>query len=119
MSRFPDENAQRPPPSFFRRGGHYAILCTVHEFTRKFRGARKTHQTSEEKTCLRRALFYSSLPQTVEHNLHSGHGYGRCLNYFLTNPTNELRGLCSVGELLIRTPSKFLTAHERRPERSG
>lgn len=62
---------------------HYAGLCTVHEI-QEFAGRAALRERE------RRSQFDSDkVRKQLEHNLTSGSGYGRFLDYSFTNPTND------------------------------
>jgi len=80
---------------------HYGGLCTVHEI-QEFTGRAATSERA------RRSRFDTDkIRKQLEHNLHTGSGYGRLLNYSFTNPTNDCG---SVRVNFDYDSSSFLTA---------
>jgi len=62
---------------------HYGGLCTVHE-SQEFTGRAAISERA------RRSRFDTDkIRKQLEHNLNSGSGYGRVLNYSFTDPTND------------------------------
>jgi tetratricopeptide (TPR) repeat protein/transglutaminase-like putative cysteine protease len=62
---------------------HYGGLCTVHEVN-EFTGRAAIDERER-----RSRLDADKVRKQLEHNLGSGTGYGRLLNYSFTNPTND------------------------------
>ena len=79
---------------------HYGGLCTVHEI-QEFAGRAATSERDR-----RSRLDTDKVRKQLEHNLSSGSGYGRLLNYSFTSPTND----CGPLRVLFEYDSdKFLT----------
>jgi tetratricopeptide (TPR) repeat protein len=62
---------------------HYGGLCTVHEI-QEFTGRAAIDERER-----RSRLDTDKIRKQLEHNLTSGSGYGRLLNYSFTSPTND------------------------------
>lgn len=62
---------------------HYAGLCTVHEI-QEYTGRAALGERSR-----RSGMDSEKVRKQLEHNLSSGAGYGRLLDYSFTNPTND------------------------------
>jgi tetratricopeptide (TPR) repeat protein/transglutaminase-like putative cysteine protease len=80
---------------------HYAGLCTVHEI-QEFAGRAAISERDR-----RSRLDPDKVRKQLEHNLNSGSGYGRLLDYSFTNPTND----CGLVRVVFDYDSDtFLTA---------